>query len=71
MTLWVELTGAIVRWLLTIAGASLVTHHVLTADQSDRFSAAILHHLLLLLPVAVPLGWSLLLKWRHRVMPQS
>jgi hypothetical protein len=62
-----EFIGAVLRWLLTSIGAYLVAHHVITADQSDRFASALIPHLLLWAPVAGGLVWSLWAKYRSRL----
>lgn len=62
-----EALGVLVRWLLTMAGSYLVARHILTADQSDRFTAAIAEHILLYAPLAIPLLWALFAKYRSRL----
>lgn len=62
-----EIAGAVARWLLQLFGAYLVAHHVLTADQSDRFATAVLEHILLWLPAAAALAWSVWSKYRARL----
>jgi hypothetical protein len=67
MTLFAEFAGAVARWLLTMAGAYLIAHHVLTADQADRFSSAVVEHLMMAVPVLIPLVWSCFQKYRNRI----
>ena len=62
--LLLEFIGAVVRWLLTAAGAALVARNVITADQAERFAAGFAPALVLL---AAPLVWSLAHKWYARV----
>lgn len=62
--LLLEFVGAIVRWLLTAAGAALVARGVITADQAARFAAGFAPGIVLL---AAPLLWSLAHKWYARV----
>lgn len=62
--LLLEFLGAIVRWVLTAAGAALVAHDVITVDQAERFAAGFAPALVLL---AAPLVWSLAHKWYARV----
>ena len=69
-SIYMEVFGALVRWGLTAAGGYLVAHHVLTADQSDRFSSAVVAHVLLYAPVAAALAWSVWAKFRQRLRVQ-
>ena len=63
-----EFLGAVVRWLLTAIGAALVANHVITAEQSERFSLALADHLVVyVLPLAASLAWSLWHKYVARV----
>jgi hypothetical protein len=62
--LLVEFIGAIVRWLLTAAGAALVARNVITVDQAARFADGFAPALVLLL---APLVWSFAHKWYARV----
>lgn len=62
-----EFLATLARWLLTSVGGYLIAHHVLTADQSDRFSSAIVEHLAIWLPGLGALAWSLWAKYRSRV----
>jgi len=60
----VEFIGAIVRWLLTAAGAALVARNVITVDQAARFADGFAPAIVLLL---APLAWSFAHKWYARV----
>lgn len=62
-----EFLGAVARWLLASIGSYFIAHHVLTADQTDRFTGAVLAHLALWLPVGGALVWSLVAKYKDRV----
>lgn len=61
--LLVEFIGAIVRWGLTIFGAALVSKHVITVDQAQRFTNGFAPELAGAVLVAGPLAWSLAHKW--------
>lgn len=65
--LLVEFIGAVVRWGLTIVGAALVSRHVITADQAQRFADGFGPEIAGLVLVAGPLLWSLAHKWYARV----
>lgn len=65
--IYLEVLGALVRWVLTAAGGYLVAHHILTADQTDRFSSDVLAHLVLWTPVIAALAWSIWAKLRQRL----
>ena len=62
----IEVAGAVARWLLSVVGAYLVAHHVLTADLADRLTAHILEHVLLAMPALLALGWAIVAKVRAR-----
>lgn len=62
-----EFLGVVVRWLLTSVGGYLVAQHILTADQSDRFSNALVEHFLLSAPAAAGLLWGLWVRYRGRI----
>lgn len=66
-TLLVEFLGAVVRWLLTVAGAALVARQVITADQAARFADGFAPELVGAALAALPLVWSLAHKWYARV----
>lgn len=65
--LLVEFIGAIVRWTLTLVGASLVARNVITPDQAQRFTEGFAPELAGAVLVAAPLVWSLVHKWYARV----
>ncbi len=65
--LFAEFLAVLLRWGLTSLGAYLVSHHAMTADQADRFSNAIVEHVLLWAPGALALLWALVAKYRGRV----
>jgi len=65
--LLVEFIGALVRWALTAIGASLVTRQIITEDQAHRFAEGFTQQLLLVLPLAVPLVWSVWHKYWSRL----
>lgn len=58
-----EFIGAVVRWLLTAAGAYLVAAGVITDEQAGRFVGASVPHVLAVLVLAAPLAWSLWQKY--------
>lgn len=62
-----EILGAVVRWLLTITGAALVAHNVITADQAARFADGFAPKLAGAVLVLAPLVWSLAHKWYARL----
>jgi len=62
-----EFLGALARWALTFLGAALVEHHVITADQNDRFTNAIVEHVMMAAPLVAALAWSLWAKYRSRI----
>ena len=55
-----EFLGALLRWLLTGVGMWLMTHGVITADQSTRFLEGAVVAIL-------TLAWSLFQKYRARL----
>ena len=65
--LLVEFIGALVRWALTFLGAALVSRHVITADQAQRFAEGFGAEIAGAVLVLGPLVWSLLHKWYARV----
>lgn len=62
--LLLEFFSAVVRWLLTAAGAALVARNVITVDQAERFATGFAPALVLLV---APLAWSLAHKWYARL----
>lgn len=65
--LLVEFIGALVRWALTFLGAALVSRHVITADQAQRFAEGFGAEIAGAVLVLGPLVWSLMHKWYARV----
>jgi len=62
-----EVLGAVVRWLLGSVGGYLVARHVLTTDQADRLTSDVVHNAILASPIVVSIAWSLWQKVRsHR-----
>ena len=56
-----------VRWALTFLGAALVSRHVITADQAQRFAEGFSAEIAGAVLVLGPLVWSLMHKWYARV----
>lgn len=76
MVLFWEIVGAVTRWGLTVLGTYLVTNHVLSADQTERATDAIVKHIFIYGPAIASLAWSLTLKWwearkRRRLAQQT
>lgn len=65
--IWLEILGVALRWALSSISGYLVANHILTADQQDRFTGAIVEHALLWAPGAVALAWGLWARYRGRV----
>lgn len=65
--IWLEIVGVVARWAMTAFSGYLVTHHILTADQSDRFTQAVVEHVLLWAPGALALAWGLIARYRSRI----
>lgn len=67
----VELIGVLARWALSVLGGYLVVHHILTPDQSERFTDGavryVLDHALLWGSMLAPLVWGIWAKCRSRV----
>ncbi len=66
MLLFYEFLGVIGRWALTMAGAWLVTHHVLSNAQSETYVTAFSHDLVLILPSLGALGWGMWTRYHTR-----
>jgi len=65
--LLVEFIGALVRWLLTALGASLVARNVITQEQAARFVEGFSGQLVAALALLLPLAWSLWHKYWARL----
>jgi hypothetical protein len=64
---FVEFLGVLFRWLLTSAGTYLVTHHILTAAQSESYATAFAHDAILGLPMLGGLALGLWARYKSRV----
>lgn len=62
-----EFIGAVVRFLLTAAGAALVSRNIITADQLPRFVEGFSGPLLSAALMALALAWSLWHKYWSRL----
>lgn len=62
-----EILGALVRWLMALAGGALVARHVLTTDQADRLTSDVVRHVVLAVPIVAPIVWSIATKVRNRI----
>ena len=62
-----EFIGAVVRFLLTAAGAALVSRNVITADQVPHFVDGFVGPVLSGLLMVAALGWSLWHKYWSRL----
>lgn len=62
-----EFIGALLRWLLTALGASLVARNVITPEQAARFAEGFSGQLVAALALLLPLAWSLWHKWWSRL----
>ena len=56
--LYSELLQALGRWAISMVIAVLVTHHIITVDQSQTLTADLVHKLILYSPAALPLLWA-------------
>lgn len=65
--IWLEILGVVLRWALSSLSGYLVAHHILTADQQDRFTNAIVEHALLWAPGCLALAWGLWSRYKGRV----
>jgi membrane-associated phospholipid phosphatase len=62
-----SIVASLVRHALAGLSVYLVTHHLLTADQSDAFTKSLIEHLLMYAPAVVAIGWSVWQKYGSRV----
>lgn len=62
-----EILGVVLRFAMTSLSGYLVTHHILTADQGDKFTDAIVAHALLWAPGGLALAWALVVRYRGRI----
>jgi hypothetical protein len=64
---YTAILGAIVRALLASLSGYLVSHHVLTAAQTERLTDDVVQHAMMAAPVVVAIAWSVLAKYRSRI----
>ena len=62
-----EFLGVVARWLLTSIGGYLVAHHILNADQSERYVTAFAHDIAFGLPMIGGLLWGLWTRYHGRI----
>lgn len=56
--IYIDIAEAFARWAIGIIVTILVTHHIITADQSASLTADLLHKLELYSPTLLPLAWA-------------
>jgi hypothetical protein len=61
------LVGAVIRWALNALVGYMVLHHVITQGQADSWMGNSTQVVAFLTVGAATLGWSLYLKFRHKV----
>jgi hypothetical protein len=65
--IYIDVLEAVARWAISLAVTVLVTHHIITADQSASLTADLLHKVILYSPTLIPLGWVIWKIIRARV----
>lgn len=61
-----EFLGVLARALLSSAAGYLVAHHVLSADQSERYVVAFAHDFVLAAPAIGAAAWGLFVRYRGK-----
>lgn len=56
--IYTDILEAVARWAISLIVTVLVTHHIITADQSPTLTADLLHKVALYSPTLLPLGWA-------------
>jgi hypothetical protein len=64
--IWLEILGVVLRAALSALSGYLVEHHIATADQTDRWTTAIVEHAVLWAPGAAALAWGLWARYRGK-----
>jgi hypothetical protein len=65
--LYSDILKAVAAWAIGFVANVLVTHHVITVDQSQALTADLLHKVILYSPTLIPLAWAVWKIIRNRI----